>query len=408
MSRFHSSFTPLPLHLPSPVFFYFLKCDIIFFVRDLLKVLIVGIVVFFAPQAYAESYKVLVVPDNIVTENMALDSYIYDASAEFFADEVAAILNTTDYIKAPTVSETRALIKNDPSGMINAKNLTSRFRTSYNVDYVALKKLANKSNSRYVLLMTSYIDAENYILRRTLWDFLNIPGATVVDPAYKVSTYAVLVDTSNNQKLWADTYYKTISVCENRIITRGASPQSEQLGKIKDYSRYVCPQIAQNVQKNVLPETVYAKESKHIDYDMGNIDNVFTKKYRHLGKESNKIYNQKKADFVEFKDDTKVKIDNKKEQFKQSQEERKARAAEKKQTKLEVKATPVTPVYDSGMNEIKNKVQNGTNNIKNAIFKKEITPEAEVIDSIDIKRNRKNTLYGDYNANRPELRDYQN
>lgn len=380
--------------------------------RDLLKVLIVGIVVFFAPQAYAESYKVLVVPDNIVTENVALDSYIYDASAEFFADEVAAILNTTDYIKAPTVSETRALIKNDPSGMINAKNLTSRFRTSYNIDYVALKKLANKSNSRYVLLMTSYIDAENYILRRTPWDFLNIPGATVVDPAYKVSTYAVLVDTSNNQKLWADTYYKTISVCENRIITRGPSPQSEQLGKIKDYSRYVCPQIAQNVQKNVLPETVYAKESKQIYYDMGNIDNVFTKKYRHLGKEYDKVYAQKKADYEEFKADTKVKIDNKKEQFKQAQAERKARALEKQeaknQAKLEVKATPVTPVYNSGMNEIKNKVQNGTNNIKNAIFKKEISPEAEVIDSIDIKRNRKNTLYGDYDANRPELRDYQN
>lgn len=380
--------------------------------RDLLKILIVGVVVFFTPQAYAESYKVLVVPDNIVTENVALDSYIYDASAEFFADEVAAILNTTDYIKAPTVSETRALIKNDPSGMISVRNLTSRFRTSYNVDYVALKKLANKSNSRYVLLMTSYIDAENYILRRTPWDFLNIPGATVVDPAYKVSTYAVLVDTSNNQKLWADTYYKTISVCENRIITRGPSPQSEQLGKIKDYSRYVCPQIAQNVQKNVLPETVYAKESKQIYYDMGNIDNVFTKKYRHLGKEYDKVYAQKKADYEEFKAETKVKIDNKKEQFKQAQAERKARALEKQeaknQAKLEVKATPVTPVYNSGMNEIKNKVQNGTNNIKNAIFKKEISPEAEVIDSIDIKRNRKNTLYGDYDANRPELRDYQN
>ena len=79
--------------------------------------------------------------------------------------------------------------------------------------------------------MTSYIDAENYILRRTPWDFLNIPGATVVDPAYKVSTYAVLVDTSTNQKLWSDTYYKTISVCENRIITRGTSPQTEQLSK---------------------------------------------------------------------------------------------------------------------------------------------------------------------------------
>lgn len=369
--------------------------------RDLLKLLVVGIFICFAPQVYAESYKVLVIPDNIVTENAALDSYIYDASAEFFADEVVNILNTTDYIKAPTVSETRNFLKNDSSSMITAKNMTSRFRNSYNVDYVALKKLAYKTNSRYVLLMTSYIDAENYILRRTPWDFLNIPGASVVDPAYKVSTYAVLVDTSNNQKLWADTYHKTISVCENRIITRGASPQTEQLGKIKDYSRYVCPQIAQNVQLNILPETVYAKESKQIYYDLGNIDNVFTKKYRHLGKEYDKVYVKKKAEFEVFKEDTKVKIDEKKAQLKQAQEERKARKLEKQnQAKLEVEAKPV------GINEIKNKVQTGVNNIKESIFiKKEAEP---VIEPIEIKRTKKNNLYGDYDVNRPPLRDYQN
>lgn len=364
-------------------------------VRDLVKLLIVGIFVFFAPQVFAENYRVLVIPDNIVTENAALDSYIYDASAEFFADEVATLLNTTDFIKAPSVSETRSFLKKDASSMLTAKNMTSRFRTSYNLDYVALKKLANKTNSRYVLLMTSYIDAENYILRRTPWDFLNIPGATVVDPAYKVSTYAVLVDTSTNQKLWSDTYYKTISVCENRIITRGTSPQTEQLSKIKDYSKYICPQIAQNVQANILPEDVLAKESKQIYYDMGNIDNVFTKKYRHLGKEYDKIYVKKKADYEVFKEDTKVKIDKKKEQFKQAQQERKER---KNQATLEVEAKPV------GINEIKNKVQNGANNIKEAIF---IKKEPQ-IEPIEIKRTRKNNLYGDYDVNRPPLRDYQN
>lgn len=369
-------------------------------VRDLLKLLIVGIVICFSPKVFAENYKVLIIPDNIVTESAALDSYIYNASAEFFADEVASILNNTDYIKAPTVSETRNLLKNDSSSMLTAKSMTSRFRTSYNVDYVALKKLAGKTNSRYILLMTSYVDAENYILRRTPWDFLNIPGASVVDPAYKVSTYAVLVDTNNSQKLWSDTYYKTISVCENRIITRGASPQTEQLSKIKDYSKYVCPQIAENVQKKVLPETVYAKESKQIYYDMGNIDNVFTKKYRHLGKEYDKVYAQRKADYEAFKEDTKVKIEDKKAQIKKSREEKRLK---KEQAKLEVKATPV---YESGFNEIKNKVQNSANNVKNAVFKKEPVMDTEVIDSIDFKRNKKNTLYGDYDNSRPELRDY--
>ena len=51
--------------------------------RDLLKVLAVGIVMFFAPFVYAEEYKVLVIPDNIVTENEAVDAYIYNAASEF-------------------------------------------------------------------------------------------------------------------------------------------------------------------------------------------------------------------------------------------------------------------------------------------------------------------------------------
>lgn len=405
--------------------------------RDLLKLWVVGIALFFAPQVFAESYKVLVIPDNVVTENIEVDSYIYNASAEFFSDEVVAILNSTDYINSPTVSEVRKALKNDPSAMITAKNMTSRFRSSYNVDYVALKKLANKSNSRYVLLMTSYVDAENYILRRTPWDFLNIPGASVVDPAYKLSIYAVLVDTANNRKLWSDTYYKTISVCENRIITRGTSPQTEQLQKIKDYSRYLCPQIAQNVQQNVLPPQVFAKESNQIYFDMGNIDNVFTKKYRHLGKEYDKVYVQRKADYDEFVADTKDKINNTKEQIKTKNEERKQRALERKENaKLEVKAKPVYSTYDESEEIIKtnpqsvysddsigitNKVKSTAGNVKDAIFKKK-TPEIKIeqqpninnvnyysTDMVDIDiKKKKNSLYGDTTTSRPDLRGYNN
>ena len=165
---------------------------------------------FIAPFAMAEQYKVLVIPDNIVTDNEAVDSYIYNATSEFFANEVINLLNQTDYIKSPTVSEERKLLKSNPSYMIPARNLTNRFKTSYNVDYTQLKKISNQA--RYVLLITSSIDSENYILRRTFWDFVNIPGATVVDPAYKINTYAVLIDLQKNIALWSNTFYKTISV----------------------------------------------------------------------------------------------------------------------------------------------------------------------------------------------------
>lgn len=391
-------------------------------VRDFFRLLLAGIVIFFSPLVFAEEYKVVVIPDNIVTENASLDAYIYDAASEFFADEVVNILNKTDYIKAPRVSEIRHTLKGRPNAMLAAKTLTDRFRTTYNVDYLLVRKLAVNLNARYVLLMTSYIDSENYILRRTLWDFLNIAGATVVDPAYKISTYAVLVDANNNQTLWSDTFYKTISVCENRIITRGPSPQTEQLKKIKDYSRLLCPEIAQNVQSNVLPPDVFAKESNQIYYDIGNIDNVFTKKYRRLGKETDKVYNVVKTD-----------INEKNEAAKARREERRAqKAAEKEQkqlemqTKLEVEAKPVSsgnvtaqPVIqpadsaqNSGVNKINQRVKDETENVKNAVFKKtppvETSKEDSFIIDIDLKKGKKYSLYGDTTTSRPELRDYSN
>ena len=391
-----------------------------FIVRDLLKILAAGIVIFLSPYVMAEQqYKVVVIPDNIVTENAALDSYIYNAAAEFFANEVVNILNKTAYIKAPTVSEERALLKSSPYLYNPAKALTNKFRTSYNIDYVQLKKITNKSQARYALLLTSYLDSENYILRRTFWDFLNIPGATVVDPAYKICTYAALVDLQNNSILWSNTFYKTISVVENRIITRGPSPQTEQLQKIRDYSRMLCPEIAQNVQQNILPPEVYSKESNQIYYDMANFDNVFTKKYRRWHKEGGKDYNA-------AKDKVNETIDGTKEKYNQYKEERKQKAAEKakekelqKQTEqLEVKAEPILDKQpDTGSpnavikeNSVENAVQPQTEkNIFNINYKKQENYELEdqsLYTPIDIKRSKKNNLYGEFDSSRPPLRDY--
>lgn len=371
--------------------------------RDLFKKILIGIAICITPQVLAEEYKVLIIPDNIVTESIAVDSYIYNASAEFFADDIITNLNKTDLIKAPSVSEIREFYKKDVSSMLAAKNLTYKFRTTYNIDYSVLKKLANKSDSRYVLLITSFVDAENYVLRRTLWDFLNIPGATVVDPAYKITTYAVLVDTENNAKLWAETYGKTISVCENRIITRGASPQVEQLRKIKDYSKYMSLQVAQKVQENVLGPEILVKESTRIKYGIGDVDNEFTKKYRHLGRETNKVYKHTKKEFKEASDERKARKNKKK-----SEKEIK----KKMDSKLEVNATPIyenTESSNTNINNISNTVKEQPETINNAVYEYESNEISypELI-NIEIKKKKKNkkSLYSDFETNRPDLRNY--
>lgn len=380
--------------------------------RDLIRKLVVGIVLCIAPCVSAEQYKVLVVPDNIVTENAAVDSYIYNSASEFFANEVVNILNATDYIKCPTVSEERKLLKDNPSYMISARNLTNSFKTSYNIDFVTLKKIAAQSNSRYALLLTSAIDSENYILRRTVWDFFNVPGATVIDPAYKVNTYAALVDTKNNLVLWSNTFYKTISAVESRILTRGPSPQTEQLQKLRDYSRMLCPEIAQNVQLKVLPSDVFSKESKQIYYDMGNFDNVFTKKYRRWYKEGSKDYEVAKTRVDNQIEVTKEKINETKEKTKEKynnfKEERKEKALQKK---LEVKAEPVINKPLQSDNVVKPAVKEQTNFIHNINFiRKDTNVNTQDVQTlyepVEIKKHKTNSLYGEYDSTRPPLRDY--
>ena len=372
--------------------------------RGIIYKIFLGIAFLLTPSVLADDFSVLVIPDNIIMNNTAVDSFLHNETAEFFADEIITLLNDTQYIQTKPVSVVRKELNSDNFVRNSAKSLTNHFKSTYNVDYNALKRISDKMNCNYILLLTSSTDAENYILRRTVWDFLNIPGATVVDPAYKISTYGVLIDVKNNKKLWSDTYYKTISVCENRIITRGFSPQTEQLAKIKDYSRYICPQIARQVQLKILPQNIYAKETCKIDYDLGNIDNVFTKKYRHLGIENKKIYEQKSTSTKEYIEKYKAEKELARQKRMEELKEKERQLKMNVDAKLDVKARPV---YEKDISTNQLHINNYE---KNAVYEKQ--SENEILDiqsdfkPINVKKNRKNNLWGIRNDDRPVLRDY--
>ena len=366
--------------------------------RDLIKVFLFGVALFCTTTVMAADVQkktVLILPDNIVTDNLAIDSYIYDSAAEFFSNEIINLLNKTDYIVSPTVSDERKLLKSNPSYMIPARDLTNKFKVSYNINYPLLDRIAQINKQQYVLLLTSTIDAENYVLRRTLWDFLNIAGATVIDPAYKINTYAVLVDTTNNSVLWSNTFYKTISVVEARILTRGPSPQTEQLQKIRDYSRMLCPEIAQNVQVSVLTDDEYAKESYKIYYDMANFDNIFTKKYR-------RWYREGQKDFDGLKSNTGNKIDSAKERRKIKQEEKKA----KQDAEMKVRAEQCTDNNDCVQTQpsVQNVIKDGT---PTKIIQPLDFEDQSLFEPVNMRRIWRNKLYGDYDVDRPTLRDYE-
>jgi len=240
--------------------------------------LVLFTIILTATTAFAGEYKVLVLSDNI-TAKPCLDAVVYEESAEFFANQVINRLNTSGSVEAPTISVVREELKKNPRLAITTRETMLRFKKEYNINYVVIQKLATMFNVDKVLLITTSADAQNYFMRRTFWDFLNVPGATVIDPAIKLSTYAVLIDTNRMVNLWEDTFYKTISSCENRMVPNSLGPQTVQLEKIRDYSQMLGPQIASNVQTAIVPKSRINYKNE-ITYGPKDFDNVLTKKYR--------------------------------------------------------------------------------------------------------------------------------
>lgn len=226
------------------------------------KFLAVFCFVLFAAQAVrAENYRVLVLPDNIQFDST--NYYVYPDSSTMFASDTINEIKKDGRVSTVSMTEVRDALRKNTKLAILTKKALKEFKYNYNIAFVDLKAIATCFSTDKVLVITSQTDVQNYILRRTLWDFLDIPGATVIDPAYKLSTYAALIDVNKEQVLWQNTYYKTISSRENRIIAMGFSPATEQLEKIKSYSTYfLSPDISHMVQTTILPPPILGPDGK--------------------------------------------------------------------------------------------------------------------------------------------------
>lgn len=261
---------------------------------------ILAFVIFMGSAVFAVE-NILIVPDNIVAKK-SIQAIIYEDCAEFFAGEIINALNNTPYIKAPTITSVREKIKSNTRLIQSTASAMKEFREGYNINYLNVKKLAQTFGVKKVMLITSSVDSKNYMLRRTVWDFLNIPGAAVVDPALKISTYAVLIDVNKDAAIWSNTYYKTISIVETRMVPVDYVQNTQQLEKIRDYSHSLAPNIAKNIQLCVLPPSITSNKDNLIEDDFSVYDNDFTKKYRKYKKNTSVLYNEAKDNINEKKE----------------------------------------------------------------------------------------------------------
>ena len=142
-----------------------------------------------------EGYLIVPVPDTIVAPT-PIDLAVYSNTAEFFTPYIVNEINKTHYMHAPTVNDVRNKITKDYWLTKSTAKAMDDFRRYYILDFNFAKKVANLYNTNLVMLLTSSIDANNYIMRRTWWTFFEIPGSSALDPALKINIYAVIIDTN--------------------------------------------------------------------------------------------------------------------------------------------------------------------------------------------------------------------
>lgn len=236
-----------------------------------LKVLAILFFVCFCTQAsFAEDYKILVLPDTIQFERT--NYLIYPDAATMFASDTINELKKCERLQVVNASQVRdALRKNMKLSLLTRKAL-KEYKYNYNISFVDFKSIAHQFSANKILLITSQTDVQNYILRRTFCDIVNLPGESVVNPSYKVSTYVALIDVDKEEVLWQSNYSKIMNAFEGRIVAQNFAPATEQLEKMRTYSQYfLSPNLSMMVQAKLFPPILPPKKGALIDVSNTNV-----------------------------------------------------------------------------------------------------------------------------------------
>lgn len=242
--------------------------------NKLLKLFVFLVLGLFMTQACrAEDQKILVLPDTIQFDRT--NYYIFPDAATMFATDTINEIKKDGRLQTVSMAEVRDTLRKNVAVYVLTKKALKEFKYNYNISFVDLKSIAHQFSTSKVLVITSQTDYQNYLLKRTLWDVLNIPGMKTISPAYKLSTYVAFVDVDKEQIIWQNTYYKTISSFEDRLVAQNFAPATEQLEKIKFYSAYLlAPHVATTVEAKMFPPVLPAPKNNNGDNGIVNVSNI--------------------------------------------------------------------------------------------------------------------------------------
>lgn len=255
----------------------------------------------------------------IITDTLLTPVNYYNAyfrTPEFFATDIRGELLDRNVQVVPIDTTQKALKK---SG-IRQNDLQSLqgLQQGYNLEFPLLKKIANNIGVEKIIVVTMGMDVQRDFLKNTAWNIANVPGMDVVNPTHRVSVYVALVDTKKETVLWESIYAKNIRNNKMKNLDTTISNNYEGMLRLKEYSKYISPDIAYNVKMKMLnphyvePPTYITRENiKQYAKDRHNIG---TKKelseIERQKWDTEKLKNDTKANIKDFANTTKDNVVN--------------------------------------------------------------------------------------------------
>ena len=223
--------------------------NFIVMMRGIIKKILFSLsILFFSINNSFALEKIGIITDTLLTPVNYYNAYY--KTPEFFAQDVRLQLSKKG-VQVLTMDETRNALKKSGMTQRDLENLVA-LQQGYSVEYETLKKIAKKLGVSKMVLLTMGMDTQRDFLKNTIWNIINSPGQDVVNPTHRVSVYVTFVDTNKENVLWESIYAKNIRNNKMKNLDTTISSNYEGMLRLKEYSKYISPDIAYNVKMKML------------------------------------------------------------------------------------------------------------------------------------------------------------
>jgi len=275
------------------------------------------------------SEKIGIISDTLLTPVNYYNAYF--RTPEFFAQDIRNELLRKN-INVLSIDDTQTALKQIGLRQYDLEALQG-LQQGYNIEYPLLKKIGKKLGVSKMIIITMGMDVQRDFLKNTMWNIFNISGMDVVNPTHRVSVYVSFVDIQKETVLWESIYAKNIRNNKMKNLDTTISNNYEGMLRLKEYSKYISPDIAYNVKMKSLnpyfvePPTYITRENiKQYVKDRHNIGSK---------KELSEIHREK-WDTTKLKNDTQANIKDKADKTKKFLKNTKDNVIKKTKEKKEV------------------------------------------------------------------------